>query len=318
MQEQTFLFMITRRHLRTKVMQALYAQQLDPTDNLKAGESWILKSSQDFYLLYITLLDLFRELHACGYALFEKNTKKHLKKDENETNPKFFSNKALLALCDNAALAAQVKKHKLTYWKNHYEYVRLVWDEITASAIYDKYLKTENTSLAQDQYFLVQLFSTVIAPFDRLCEFMEEVNISWVDDAPLANTIVRNSLKRIAEPDAIINVLYKDDEDRKFSLELFRKVVLNKPKLVEEIKGRTPNWDSDRIAELDFTLLLMAMAELFYFPSIPVNVTINEYLEIAKEYATPKSSMFINGVLDNVVKDMTKQKRIRKNVRGMQ
>lgn len=318
MQEQTFLFMITRRHLRTKVMQALYAQQFDPTDNLKAGESWILKSSQDFYLLYITLLDLFRELHACGYALFEKNTKKHLKKDENETNPKFFSNKALLALCDNAALAAQVKKHKLTYWKNHDEYVRLVWDEITASAIYDKYLKTENTSLAQDQYFLVQLFSTVIAPFDRLCEFMEEVNISWVDDAPLANTIVRNSLKRIAEPDAIINVLYKDDEDRKFSLELFRKVVLNKPKLVEEIKGRTPNWDSDRIAELDFTLLLMAMAELFYFPSIPVNVTINEYLEIAKEYATPKSSMFINGVLDNVVKDMTKQKRIRKNVRGMQ
>jgi len=318
LQEQTFLFMITRRHLRTKVMQALYAQQFDPTDNLKAGESWILKSSQDFYLLYITLLDLFRELHACGYALFEKNTKKHLKKDENETNPKFFSNKALLALCDNAALAAQVKKHKLTYWKNHDEYVRLVWDEITASAIYDKYLKTENTSLAQDQYFLVQLFSTVIAPFDRLCEFMEEVNISWVDDAPLANTIVRNSLKRIAEPDAIINVLYKDDEDRKFSLELFRKVVLNKPKLVEEIKGRTPNWDSDRIAELDFTLLLMAMAELFYFPSIPVNVTINEYLEIAKEYATPKSSMFINGVLDNVVKDMTKQKRIRKNVRGMQ
>ena len=318
MQEQTFLFMITRRHLRTKVMQALYAQQLDPTDNLKAGESWILKSSQDFYLLYITLLDLFRELHACGYALFEKNTKKHLKKDENETNPKFFSNKALLALCDNAALAAQVKKHKLTYWKNHYEYVRLVWDEITASTIYDEYLKTETTSLAQDQDFLVQLFSTVIAPFDRLCEFMEEVNISWVDDAPLANTIVRNSLKRIAEPDAIINVLYKDDEDRKFSLELFRKVVLNKPKLVEEIKGRTPNWDSDRIAELDFTLLLMALAELFYFPSIPVNVTINEYLEIAKEYATPKSSMFINGVLDNVVKDMTKQKRIRKNVRGMQ
>ncbi|MBL20147.1 MAG: transcription antitermination factor NusB [Flavobacteriaceae bacterium] len=310
--------MITRRHLRTKVMQALYAQQLDPTDNLKTGESWILKSSQDFYLLYITLLDLFRELHACGYALYDKNTKKHLQEDENETNPKFFSNKALLALCNNAVLAAQVKKHKLKYWKNHDEYVRLVWDEITASTIYDEYLKTETTSLAQDQDFLVQLFSKVIAPFNRLDEFMEEVNISWVDDAPLANTTVRNSLKRVAEIDAIITVLYKDDEDRKFSLELFRKVVLNKSELIEEIKGRTPNWDPDRIAELDFTLLLMALAELFYFPSIPVNVTINEYLEISKEYATPKSSMFINGVLDNVVKDMTKKKRIRKNVRGMQ
>ena len=310
--------MITRRHLRTKVMQALYAQQLDPTDNLATGESWILKSSQDFYLLYITLLDLFRELHSCGYALYEKNTKKHLQENKNETNPKFFSNKALLALCDNEVLAAQSKKYKLKYWKNHDEYVRLVWDEITASTLYNDYLKTETTSLEDDQDFLVDLFTKVIVPFERLGEFMEEVNISWVDDAPLANTIVRNSLKRITEPNSIITVLYKDEEDRKFSLELFRKVALNKAELIDEIKGRTPNWDSGRIAELDFTLLLMALAELLYFPSIPVNVTINEYLEIAKEYATPKSSMFINGILDSVVKDMTKEKRIHKNIRGMQ
>ncbi len=310
--------MITRRHLRTKVMQALYAQQLDPTDNLATGESWILKSSQDFYLLYITLLDLFRELHSCGYALYEKNTKKHLQENKNETNPKLFSNKALLALCDNEVLAAQSKKYKLKYWKNHDEYVRLVWDEITASTLYNDYLKTETTSLEDDQDFLVDLFTKVIVPFERLGEFMEEVNISWVDDAPLANTIVRNSLKRIAEPNSIITVLYKDKEDRKFSLELFRKVALNKAELIDEIKGRTPNWDSGRIAELDFTLLLMALAELLYFPSIPVNVTINEYLEIAKEYATPKSSMFINGILDSVVKDMTKEKRIHKNIRGMQ
>ena len=310
--------MITRRHLRTKVMQALYAQQLDPTDNLETGESWILKSSQDFYLLYITLLDLFRELHSCGYALYEKNTKKHLQENKNETNPKFFSNKALLALCDNEVLAAQSKKYKLKYWKNHDEYVRLVWDEITASTVYHDYLKTETNSLEDDQDFLVALFTEVIVPFERLGEFMEEVNISWVDDAPLANTIVRNSLKRITEPNSIITVLYKDEEDRKFSLELFRKVALNKAELIDEIKGRTPNWDSGRIAELDFTLLLMALAELLYFPSIPVNVTINEYLEIAKEYATPKSSMFINGILDSVVKDMTKEKRIHKNIRGMQ
>jgi N utilization substance protein B len=299
-------------------MQALYAQQLDPTDNLATGESWILKSSQDFYLLYITLLDLFRELHSCGYALYEKNTKKHLQENKNETNPKFFSNKALLALCNNEVLAAQSKKYKLKYWKNHDEYVRLVWDEITASTLYNDYLKTETTSLEDDQDFLVDLFTKVIVPFERLGEFMEEVNISWVDDAPLANTIVRNSLKRIAEPNSIITVLYKDEEDRKFSLELFRKVALNKAELIDEIKGRTPNWDSGRIAELDFTLLLMALAELLYFPSIPVNVTINEYLEIAKEYATPKSSMFINGILDSVVKDMTKEKRIHKNIRGMQ
>ena len=159
--------MITRRHLRTKVMQALYAQHFDPSENLKVGESWILKSSKDFYLLYITLLDLFRELHDCGYDLYEKNIKKHLYVDENETNPKFFSNKALLALCENKVLAAQVKKHKLNYWKNHEEYVRLIWDEIVGSTIYQKYLKAEPNSLAEDQIFLVQLLTKVIAPFDR-------------------------------------------------------------------------------------------------------------------------------------------------------
>ncbi len=310
--------MITRRHLRTKVMQALYAQQLDPTDDLAIRESWILKSSQDFHLLYLTLLDLFRELHTCGYALYQKNTKKHLQVDEIETNPKFFSNKALAALLNNSVLDEQCIKYKLKYWKNHDEYVRLIWDEISSSSLYSDYIKQGATSFEEDQELLVQLFTKVIAPFDRLGEFMEEVNISWVDDAPLANTIVRNSLKRITAADAVITTLYKDEDDQKFSLALFRKVALNKKELTQEIAGRTPNWDPERIAELDYTLLIMALTELLYFPSIPVNVTINEYLEIAKEYATPKSSMFINGILDKLVKDFTEQKRIRKNIRGMQ
>jgi N utilization substance protein B len=309
--------MITRRHLRTKVMQALYAQQLDPTDNLKAGESWILKSSQDFQLLYITLLDLFVEIHACGHKLYVKNTKKHLKLNANEVNPKFFSNQAVKALMENSKLESLRTKHKLKHWKKHDEYVRLIWDEIIQSDAYNSYLADETTSMEADKAFLVTLFTDVIAPFERLSEFIEEVNISWMDDIPLVNTIVRNSLKHIDAPDAVISQLYKDEQDQRFSLELFRKVALNKAELKNDIIGRTPNWDSDRIADLDFTLLLMALAELLYFPSIPVNVTINEYLEIAKEYATPKSSIFINGVLDNVLNELIEQKRIRKNARGM-
>jgi N utilization substance protein B len=309
--------MITRRHLRTKVMQALYAQQLDPTDNLKAGESWIIKSSQDFQLLYITLLDLFVEIHACGHKLYVKNTKKHLKLNANEVNPKFFSNQAVKALMENSKLESLRTKHKLKHWKKHDEYVRLIWDEIIQSDAYNSYLADETTSLEADKAFLVTLFTDVIAPFERLSEFIEEVNISWMDDIPLVNTIVRNSLKHIDAPDAVISQLYKDEQDQRFSLELFRKVALNKAELKNDIIGRTPNWDSDRIADLDFTLLLMALAELLYFPSIPVNVTINEYLEIAKEYATPKSSIFINGVLDNVLNELIEQKRIRKNARGM-
>ena len=310
--------MITRRHLRTKVMQALYAQQLDPNDNLKAGESWILKSSQDFQLLYITLLDLFAELHACGYQLYLKNTKKHLIPNQHEVNPKFFSNQAMKALMENPKLESLRTKHKLKFWKKHDEYVRLIWDAISESDIYHTYLSEESTSMEKDKDLLVSLFTDIIVPFDRLHEFIEEVNISWIDDMPLVNTITRNSLKRIDAPGAVIPHLYKDDEYQKFSLALFHKVMLNKPELYNEIIGRTPNWDPERIADLDLTLLLMALAEMLYFPSIPVNVTINEYLEIAKEYATPKSSIFINGVLDKLVKELSDQKRIRKNVRGMQ
>lgn len=310
--------MITRRHLRAKVMQALYAQHLDPTDNLKIGESWILKSSQDFYLLYITLLDLFGELYHCGYDLYQKNSKRHLPTSNELINPKFFSNRALKILMENPTLEIKRSKNKLTPWKKHDEYVRLIWDKIAESDIYKSYLTTETTSFDKDKELLVQLFTKVIAPHDRLPEFIEEVNISWVDDIPLVNTIVRNTLQNIENKDAINTDVYKNDEDQRFSVELFRKVALNRQELESEIIGRTPNWDPDRIADLDFTLLLMALTELLYFPSIPVNVTINEYLEIAKEYATPKSSMFINGVLDKLVKELDAQKRIRKNIRGMQ
>lgn len=315
---ETFLSMITRRHLRTKVMQAIYAQQLALTDNLKVGESWIVKSSKDFYVLYITLLDLFPELHACGYDLYQKNLKKRVPAQENELNPKFFSNKAIKALMENSTLEVQRNKHKITYWKKHDEYVRLIWDAVADSDIYQNYLQKETSSFEEDKAFLVHLFTDVIAPYERLSEFIEEVNISWVDDIPLVNTILKSTLQQIDKPNAIHQELYKNDEDRVFSLDLFRKTSENSAELTNDIIGRTPNWDPERIAALDFVLLLMALTELVYFPSIPTNVTINEYLEIAKEYATPKSSVFINGVLDKLVKELTAQKRIRKNVRGMQ
>ena len=310
--------MITRRHLRTKVMQAIYAQQLAKTDDSASGESWIVQSSQDFYLLYITLLDMFCEVHSCGYKLYQKNLKKHLPAHANEVNPKFFDNKALKLLLEHPVLTAQRAKHKLKYWQKHDEYVRLIWDAISTSELYQEYLTQGSTTLEQDKQFLVMLFTNVIAPFDRLSEFIEEVNISWVDDIPLVNTILKNSLLNMDAPKALHTELYKNDDDRAFSLALFQKTTDNKSELINEIISRTPNWDPERIAELDLVLMLMALTELLYFPSIPVNVTINEYLEIAKEYATPKSSMFINGVLDKLVKELTAQKRIRKNVRGLQ
>ena len=112
--------------------------------------------------------------------------------------------------------------------------------------------------------------------------------------------------------------MYKNEDDKEYAVQLLRKVILNEEKLAQQIDGKTPNWDKERIAEIDFTILKMGIAEFLYFPSIPVRVTINEYLEVSKEYSTPKSSIFINGILDKLVKEFTEKKTLNKIGRGLQ
>lgn len=312
--------MLTRRHIRIKVMQQVYACTLTQNDDLTAAEKHLTHSSLGFYQLYLTLLSLLIEAQSCGRALHEKNKKQYIKASENALNPKFFNNLALAHLSNNTTLKDQLKKYKLDHWKQHDEYVRLVWDHISESDAYHEYLASDNADFQEDKTFLVHLFTDVIAPFDRLYECIEEIKPTWVDDLPLVNTIVRNTLTHIKDqPQSklILSEAYKDPEDAQFATALFRKVMLNDTQLSEELKGRTPNWEQDRIAVLDMILLKMAIAELWYFPEIPSKVTINEYLEIAKEYATPKSSVFINGVLDVLVKEYGKSDELNKNLKGL-
>ena len=152
-------------------------------------------------------------------------------------------------------------------------------------------------------------------------EYLEDKRLTWIDDFPIVNTAMVKMLGKISEKNVanvLIPDLYKDIEDREFALQLLRKVVLNEEKLSAEIDGKTPNWDQDRIADLDFIILKMGIAEFLYFPSIPVRATINEYLEISKEYSTPKSSIFINGILDKLVKEFEISKKLNKIGRGLQ
>ena len=147
---------------------------------------------------------------------------------------------------------------------------------------------------------------------------MEDFKLTWVDDIPVVNTQILKQLKQFSkEADFRIAPLYKDVEDKDFALNLFRKTILNEDKLGKELNNKTPNWDIERIAELDTIILKMAICEFLNFPSIPLKVTINEYLELAKEYSTPKSSIFINGILDNLIKDFQADNRIKKVGRGL-
>jgi transcription antitermination protein NusB len=167
----------------------------------------------------------------------------------------------------------------------------------------------------------MNVFTEIIAPNEKLYEFIEDTKLTWTDDISLINTQIIKQLEQL-KPTALqegfkVSKLYKDAEDQEFSLDLFAKTVLNEAEFAKEFADKTPNWDTERIAEMDTIMLKMAICEFLKFPSIPTKVTINEYLEIAKEYSTPKSSIFINGILDNLVKEFQAKNRLNKIGRGL-
>jgi N utilization substance protein B len=179
-------------------------------------------------------------------------------------------------------------------------------------------MSTRETSFTEDKKFIIDIFKKIIAPNEKLADYFEDQHISWVDDIPYVNTwIVRSLGETKSSKPFILGDLYKDIDDRKFVLELFRKMILNQEKYDEVINDKTPNWDSDRIADVDLILIKMAISEFLHFPTIPTRVTINEYIEIAKDYSSHKSSFFVNGVLDKILKEYTSEKRIQKIGRGL-
>ena len=302
--------MLTRRHLRVKVMQQLYANSISNTFELKVAQQQLQHSNNGFFELYLLLLNMFIEVQECGRSLHKLAENQYLKASSHQLNPKFFFNHAIAKLSGSKILKSMTADKKVNYWKQHDEYVRLIWDQISTSERYAAYISENEISFAADKMALIDLFTDVIAPYERLYELIEEIKPSWVDDFPLVNTIVRNTLFHMDEDtdpeDLILTSVYKNEEDQIFATDLLKFVTVHDEEILAQLKGRTPNWEQDRITLLDMILLKLAIAEFLYFPSIPSKVIINEYLEIAKEYSTPKSSTFINGILDVISKDLVR------------
>jgi N utilization substance protein B len=213
-----------------------------------------------------------------------------------------------------------ITKRKLNFWDLDFEYVDILFKEIKNSKLYEAYLNNEEEGLESDKKFITDVYTEIIAPNDKLYDYFEDKKLTWVDDFPVVNTVLLKVLGKVkltsAETKLLPN-LYKDEDDKEFAKDLFKKTILNNSKFEEEISKRTTNWDTERLASLDGLLLKMALCEFQKFPSIPYKVTINEYLEIAKEYSTPKSSLFINGILDKVVKEYQSNNLHLKTGRGL-
>lgn len=313
--------MLTRRHIRVKVLQSIYAMYQNEHPDLDSQEKFLGYSMDQMFDLYLLQLQLMVALRDQAEDFLVKSQQKYLATDA-EKNPSriFVDNKAIALLANDSRLSEIITKKKLNYWKEDDEYVNVLFKSLKEQDWYHDHLEQERTSFSEDRDFLVRIYKEVIAPNDKLYEYLEDKRLTWLDDFPIVNTAMVKMLSQLSPKNSgfrLIPDLYKNEEDRDFAITLLRKVILNDDMLTDEIDGKTPNWDKERIAEIDMIILKMGISEFLYFPSIPVRATINEYLEISKEYSTPKSSLFINGILDKLVKDYTQSGKLNKIGRGL-
>ena len=313
--------MLNRRHIRVKVMQTMYAFKGSESDDFSKDQKFLLFSLDNMYNLYLLLLSLLIEVQKRAESDLQKKQKKHLAtKEDKDPNRKFVNNQLLKLLRENKTLQSQFETNKITNWELDGEYIDIIFKDILASDLYKDYMKTRVSDFKEDKDFIVDVFKDIIAPNEKLYEYMEDKNLTWLDDLPTVNTTILKLLRKVKEasPEQYFTPkLYKDAEDKEYAIDLFKKTLLNQTAINEEISQKTKNWDADRIATVDYVLLQMAICEIKNFPSIPVKVTINEYLEISKEYSTPKSSIFINGILDKLVKEYEASGELKKVGRGL-
>ncbi|WKD86870.1 Transcription antitermination protein NusB [Polaribacter huanghezhanensis] len=311
--------MINRRHIRVKVMQSVYAMTTSKADDLVKEEKFLKHSIQKLLDLYVLQLQMLVEVQKLATQQIELSKKKHLAtKEDLQPNTKFINNKVIAAIANSTSISDHISNQKLDNWKNDDEYVTIIWQKLQASDLYSKYMNSNEDFFKTDKSFVQDFFTEIIAPDDKLAEYYEDQTISWLDDIPFVNTWILRTLSKVKENKSLLlGNIYKDEDDEKFVLELFRKVILNHTKFEEDISSKTPNWEAERIADIDMILIKMAICEFLKFPSIPVRVTINEYIEISKDYSTNKSGYFINGVLDKLSREYSENKRLDKIGRGL-
>jgi transcription antitermination factor NusB len=312
---------VNRRHIRVKVMQSIYAMHQNGSDNLEKDEKFLFYSIDAIQDLYLIMLSSLIEICKKETIFLHKSSQKHLATpQERKPNEKFIKNAIFQILAENNSLSIALETRKIDNWNLNDDYILILLNDIKQSKLYVNYMSNAVNTFEEDKEFIVNLFQDVIVPNEKLYDYLEDNKLTWIDDIPVVNTEIIKQLKAIKPVEngnLKVPKLFKDNEDRDFVKDLFRKTVLNESELAKEYVDKTPNWDSERIAEIDTIILKMAICELLKFPSIPVKVTLNEYLELAKEYSTPKSSIFINGILDNLVKELQASNRIQKVGRGL-
>ncbi|MBV4187543.1 transcription antitermination factor NusB [Phocaeicola vulgatus] len=308
--------MINRVLIRLKIVQIVYAYYQNGGKNLDTAEKELFFSLSKAYDLYNYLLLLMVEVtKQANKRLNAAKNKLVPTKEELFPNTKFVENRFIAQLEVNKQLLEFSNNQKKT-WENEADFVKTLCDKILESDIYKEYMASETSSYEEDRELWRKLYKNIIFNNIELDQVLEDQSLYWNDDKEIVDTFVLKTIKRFDEKNGAKQELlpdFKDEEDQDFARRLFRRTILNADYYRHLISENTKNWDLDRVAFMDVVIMQIALAEILSFPNIPVSVSLNEYVEIAKLYSTPKSGGFINGTLDGIVNSLKKENKLTKN-----
>lgn len=308
--------MINRVLIRLKIVQIVYAYYQNGGKNLDTAEKELFFSLSKAYDLYNYLLLLMVEVtKQANKRLNAAKNKLVPTKEELFPNTKFVENRFIAQLEVNKQLLEFSNNQKKT-WENEADFVKTLCDKILESDIYKEYMASETSSYEEDRELWRKLYKNIIFNNIELDQVLEDQSLYWNDDKEIVDTFVLKTIKRFDEKNGAKQELlpeFKDEEDQDFARRLFRRTILNADYYRHLISENTKNWDLARVAFMDVVIMQIALAEILSFPNIPVSVSLNEYVEIAKLYSTPKSGGFINGTLDGIVNSLKKENKLTKN-----
>ena len=308
--------MINRVLIRLKIVQIVYAYYQNGGKNLDTAEKELFFSLSKAYDLYNYLLLLMVEVtKQANKRLNAAKNKLVPTKEELFPNTKFVENRFIAQLEVNKQLLEFSNNQKKT-WENEADFVKTLCDKILESDIYKEYMASETSSYEEDRELWRKLYKNIIFNNIELDQVLEDQSLYWNDDKEIVDSFVLKTIKRFDEKNGAKQELlpeFKDEEDQDFARRLFRRTILNADYYRHLISENTKNWDLDRVAFMDVVIMQIALAEILSFPNIPVSVSLNEYVEIAKLYSTPKSGGFINGTLDGIVNSLKKENKLTKN-----
>ncbi len=313
--------MFNRRQLRVKVLQTLYAYNLSEDKSLRVFEKKLLGSIDSVYEMYIWLLALLAEV--CEYTLVDADERanKYLPNESDlNANTRLHNNKFIQLVQKHPDFEAGVKKYKVD-WSFDPEVKKTIFDLLKKSEAYQAYISSDDTSLTAEKEIIKYIYKKIIRVTPAVVQVFEERFINWQVDKEILEAMMAKTLSNFQSENVSDNKLAKIspawDEDKPYIIDLFNRTISFDAEFQAFITDKTRNWETERIALVDILLMKMAIAELMFSYEIPVKVTMNEYIEIAKEFSTPKSNLFINGILDKILADLKKAGKINKKGRGL-